>query len=148
MGLSEWVCVWLLSDIESIRQHLLGETEVGSSGNGPIFDRSSSFRSLYPCLTENWGELPLKEDDSEPMRLGTRREKQRRERGKTLLLSDFPPPSVPSPDSEHRNRRHTQELRLNDSERTSICHRWWREKNLRSDPRTRRKKRMPLCFSH
>ena len=41
--------------------------------------------------------------------LGTRREKQRRERGKTRLLSDFPPPSVPSPDSEHRNRRHTQE---------------------------------------
>ena len=25
----------------------------------------------------------------------------------------------------------TQELRLNDSERTSVCHRWWREKNLR-----------------
>ena len=47
-----------------------------------------------------------------------------------------------------RNRRHTQELRLNDSERTSVCHRWWREKNLRSDPRTRRKKRTPLCFSH
>ena len=39
--------------------------------------------------------------------LGTRREKQRRERGKTRLLSDFPPPSVPSPGSEHRNCRHT-----------------------------------------
>ena len=65
------------------------------------------------------------------MRPGTRREKQRRERGKTLLLSDFPPPFVPSPDSEHQNRRHTQELRLNNSQRTSVCHRWWREKNLR-----------------
>lgn len=56
-----------LALLESIRRHLLGETEVGSSGNGPIFGRSSSFGSLYPCLTENWGELPLKEDDSEDM---------------------------------------------------------------------------------
>ena len=46
------------------------------------------------------------------MRPGTRREKQRRERGKTRLLSDFLPPSVPSPDSEHQNCRHTQELGL------------------------------------
>ena len=37
----------------------------------------------------------------EAMRPGTHREKLRRERGKTRLLSDFPPPSVPSPDSEH-----------------------------------------------
>ena len=66
-GVLEWVCVWLLFDIESIRRHLLGKTEVGSSGNDPIFDQSSSFRSLYPCLTENWGELPLKEEDSEDM---------------------------------------------------------------------------------
>lgn len=56
-----------LALLESIRRHLLGETEVGSTGNGPIFGRSSSFGSLYPCLTENWGELPLKEDDSEDM---------------------------------------------------------------------------------
>nr|POE48383.1 ethylene-responsive transcription factor 1a [Quercus suber] len=53
--------------LESILRHLLDETEVGSSGNGPIFGRSFNFSSLYPCLTENWGELPLKEDDSEDM---------------------------------------------------------------------------------
>lgn len=29
--------------------------------------RSSSFTSLIPCLTENWGALPLKVDDSEDM---------------------------------------------------------------------------------
>ena len=52
--------------LDSIRRHLLGEAEVGS-GNCPIFCRSSSFGSLYPCLTENWGELPLKENDSEDM---------------------------------------------------------------------------------
>ncbi|KAK4797329.1 hypothetical protein SAY86_029655 [Trapa natans] len=33
----------------------------------PIFSRSSSFSKLYPCLTENWGELPLKEDDPDDM---------------------------------------------------------------------------------
>ncbi|KAK9266342.1 hypothetical protein L1049_019309 [Liquidambar formosana] len=27
----------------------------------------SSFNSLIPCLTENWGDLPLKVDDSEDM---------------------------------------------------------------------------------
>ncbi|XP_073145801.1 ethylene-responsive transcription factor 2-like [Henckelia pumila] len=33
----------------------------------PVFFRSSSFSSLVPCLTENWGDLPLKVDDSEDM---------------------------------------------------------------------------------
>ncbi|KAL6183466.1 hypothetical protein ACLB2K_044877 [Fragaria x ananassa] len=55
--------------LDSIRRHLLGESinydyncnPVTNSGAGP------SFSSLYPCLTENWGELPLKEDDSEDM---------------------------------------------------------------------------------
>lgn len=32
----------------------------------PVFCRSSSF-SLFPCLTETWGDLPLKVDDSEDM---------------------------------------------------------------------------------
>ncbi|KAL3645161.1 Eukaryotic peptide chain release factor GTP-binding subunit [Castilleja foliolosa] len=32
-----------------------------------FYSRSSSFSSLMPCLTENWGELPLKVDDSEDM---------------------------------------------------------------------------------
>ena len=70
-----------LAFLESIRRHLLGESDprIGApimnnnnnnnnSGSlGPVFCRSSSFSSLYPCLTENWGELPLKEDDSEDM---------------------------------------------------------------------------------
>jgi EREBP-like factor len=59
--------------LDSIRRHLLGESEsifgapLTSSGNTRAFSRSSSFSSLYPCLSDNWGELPLKEDDSEDM---------------------------------------------------------------------------------
>nr|QBQ58094.1 transcription factor ERF36 [Eriobotrya japonica] len=59
--------------LDSIRRHLLGETDLRignpmtNSGSGPLFSRSSSFSSLYPCLTQNWGDLPLKEDDSEDM---------------------------------------------------------------------------------
>ncbi|KAI3458360.1 hypothetical protein Pfo_015023 [Paulownia fortunei] len=33
----------------------------------PVYCRSSSFSSLMPCLTETWGDLPLKVDDSEDM---------------------------------------------------------------------------------
>ncbi|XP_009369170.2 ethylene-responsive transcription factor 2 [Pyrus x bretschneideri] len=61
------------SGADSIWRHFLGETDLlignpmSNSGSGPIFSRSSSFSSLYPCLTENWGDLPLKEDDSEDM---------------------------------------------------------------------------------
>ena len=59
--------------LESIRHHLLGESDnplaasFSNSVNAPVYSRSSSFSSLYPCLTDNWGELPLKEDDSEDM---------------------------------------------------------------------------------
>ncbi|KAL1316051.1 hypothetical protein AAHE18_05G040000 [Arachis hypogaea] len=63
-----------LALLDSIRRHLLGESDpfiFGApnchSGSTPVFCRSSSFSSLYPCLSENWGELPLKEDDSEDM---------------------------------------------------------------------------------
>ena len=63
-----------LALLDSIRRHLLGEPEVRigapvttSGSAAPVFCRSSSFSSLYPCLTENWGELPLKVDDSEDM---------------------------------------------------------------------------------
>lgn len=65
-----------LALLDSIRRHLLdgGEsefrmnsTDCGGNGGKPIYCRSTSFSSLYPCLTENWGELPLKEDDSEDM---------------------------------------------------------------------------------
>ncbi|KAJ9539777.1 hypothetical protein OSB04_026283 [Centaurea solstitialis] len=38
-----------------------------NSGEVPAFCRSLSFSSLIPCLTENWGDLPLKVDDSEDM---------------------------------------------------------------------------------
>lgn len=44
-----------------------GEFSARSGFGAPIFCRSSSFSKLYPCLTENWGELPLKEDDPEDM---------------------------------------------------------------------------------
>ncbi|GMP23869.1 hypothetical protein CsSME_00001322 [Camellia sinensis var. sinensis] len=37
------------------------------SGDLPLYRRSSSFSSLIPCLTETWGDLPLKVDDSEDM---------------------------------------------------------------------------------
>ncbi|KAI3756931.1 hypothetical protein L6452_04463 [Arctium lappa] len=36
-------------------------------GELPAFCRSASFSSLMPCLSENWGDLPLKVDDSEDM---------------------------------------------------------------------------------
>ncbi|KAJ7952559.1 Ethylene-responsive transcription factor [Quillaja saponaria] len=63
-----------LALLESIRRYLLGEPEIRfgplattNSGSNPVYCRSSSFSSLYPCLTDSWGELPLKEDDSEDM---------------------------------------------------------------------------------
>ncbi|PIM97107.1 hypothetical protein CDL12_30430 [Handroanthus impetiginosus] len=33
----------------------------------PVYCRSSSSNSLMPCLTETWGDLPLKVDDAEDM---------------------------------------------------------------------------------
>ncbi|MBA0563778.1 hypothetical protein Golob_008742 [Gossypium lobatum] len=63
--------------LDSIRRHLLGESSdlrftssndcanVGAAP--PMFCRSSSFSRLYPCLTDTWGDLPLKENDSEDM---------------------------------------------------------------------------------
>ncbi|KAF8412936.1 hypothetical protein HHK36_000908 [Tetracentron sinense] len=62
-----------LALIDSIRNHLLGDSEpfwsfpACNSGDSPFFCRIPSFNSLSPCLTENWGDLPLKEDDSEDM---------------------------------------------------------------------------------
>ncbi|XP_022965142.1 ethylene-responsive transcription factor 2-like [Cucurbita maxima] len=60
--------------LETIRRHLLGDSEPYRCGNfavagaaAPGLCGSSNFTSLYPCLTENWGELPLKVDDSEDM---------------------------------------------------------------------------------
>uniref|UniRef100_A0A7C8YP50 AP2/ERF domain-containing protein n=1 Tax=Opuntia streptacantha TaxID=393608 RepID=A0A7C8YP50_OPUST len=63
-----------LAVLESIRRHLLEDwndprfgVPIATTGSGPVYRRNSSFSSLYPCLTENWGELPLKVDDSEDM---------------------------------------------------------------------------------
>ncbi|OWM86408.1 ethylene-responsive transcription factor 2-like [Punica granatum] len=60
-----------LAVLGSAHRHLMGEPEFSARSSGafgaPIFCRSSSFGKLYPCLTENWGELPLKEDDPEDM---------------------------------------------------------------------------------
>ncbi|KAJ8540181.1 hypothetical protein K7X08_026570 [Anisodus acutangulus] len=35
--------------------------------NFPVYHRNTSFSRLIPCLTETWGDLPLKVDDSEDM---------------------------------------------------------------------------------
>ncbi|KAF1861924.1 hypothetical protein Lal_00026407 [Lupinus albus] len=63
-----------LALLDSIRRHLLDESDPFrfgapscNSGQTSFYSRSSSFSSLYPCLSDNWGELPLKEDDSEDM---------------------------------------------------------------------------------
>ncbi|XP_044484086.1 ethylene-responsive transcription factor 2 [Mangifera indica] len=67
--------------LESVRRHLLGESDPGltvstatcnSTATAPpptatSYCRSSSFSRLYPCLTDTWGALPLKENDSEDM---------------------------------------------------------------------------------
>jgi EREBP-like factor len=48
--------------LESIQRHLLDDslspTTIGSGDFGI---------SLFPCLTQNWGELPLKDNDSDDM---------------------------------------------------------------------------------
>ncbi|KAL4323610.1 hypothetical protein GQ457_11G022120 [Hibiscus cannabinus] len=67
-----------LAMLDSIRRHLLGEPSdfrlnastdctITTAPPPPMFCRSSSFSRLYPCLTETWGDLPLKENDSEDM---------------------------------------------------------------------------------
>ncbi|XP_022718595.1 ethylene-responsive transcription factor 2-like [Durio zibethinus] len=61
--------------LDSIRRHLLGESSdfrLAASTDctnaaPPMFCRSSSFSRLHTCLTETWGDLPLKENDSEDM---------------------------------------------------------------------------------
>ncbi|XP_011621193.1 ethylene-responsive transcription factor 1 [Amborella trichopoda] len=69
--------------LESIRRHLLEDPEqildfpanstllpVTQPAYPASFYRSSSFsRLLIPCLTQAWGEAPLKEDDSQDMLL-------------------------------------------------------------------------------
>ncbi|XP_039050583.1 ethylene-responsive transcription factor 2-like [Hibiscus syriacus] len=55
-----------LAVLDSVRDYLLSES---SDLVPPMFCRSSSFSRLYPCFTETWGDLPLREDDSEDMLL-------------------------------------------------------------------------------
>ncbi|TKY55487.1 Ethylene-responsive transcription factor 1A [Spatholobus suberectus] len=56
-----------LALLDSIRRHLLGESESIFGAPTSVSGRSSSCSSLYSCLSDNWGELPFKEDDSEDM---------------------------------------------------------------------------------
>lgn len=59
-----------LDILESVRHHLFEESEspATNSAGVPTYCRSSSFGSgLFPFLTENWGELPFKVDDSDDM---------------------------------------------------------------------------------
>ncbi|CAH8386797.1 unnamed protein product [Eruca vesicaria subsp. sativa] len=65
--------------LESITQYLLEESEarltesmVAQSNTmvhnvKPVYGRNSSFSKLYPCFSDSWGDLPLKENDSEDM---------------------------------------------------------------------------------
>ncbi|KAF6149938.1 hypothetical protein GIB67_030082 [Kingdonia uniflora] len=56
--------------LDSIQMHLFEDSNslMTSTSSAPLFCRNSSFSgSLFPCLTENWGDLPLKVDDSDDM---------------------------------------------------------------------------------
>ncbi|XP_058085855.1 ethylene-responsive transcription factor 2-like [Magnolia sinica] len=57
--------------LDSIRRHLLEESNPAKNSTGlPMYCRSSSFNSSFShCLTEKWGELPFKVDDSDDMLL-------------------------------------------------------------------------------
>ncbi|KAK1419034.1 hypothetical protein QVD17_28190 [Tagetes erecta] len=51
--------------LESIRRHLLDDqSTVINSGDSfpPLYCRSNN---LFPCFSDTWGELPLKQDDSD-----------------------------------------------------------------------------------
>nr|XP_043628414.1 ethylene-responsive transcription factor 1A-like [Erigeron canadensis] len=51
--------------LESIRRHLLDDFATNSGDSvPPMYCRSNT---LFPCFSETWGELPLKQHDSEDM---------------------------------------------------------------------------------
>ncbi|KAM0007506.1 putative transcription factor AP2-EREBP family [Helianthus debilis subsp. tardiflorus] len=52
--------------LESIRRHLLDDSSAINSGDAfpPMSCRSNI---LFPCFTDMWGELPLKQNDSDDM---------------------------------------------------------------------------------
>ncbi|XP_077242951.1 ethylene-responsive transcription factor 2-like [Tasmannia lanceolata] len=59
-----------LSLLESISRHLMEDSDhlTSFTTRDPTYYRSCGIgNSLFPCLTEGWGELPLKEDDSDDM---------------------------------------------------------------------------------
>ncbi|KAJ0716286.1 putative transcription factor AP2-EREBP family [Helianthus annuus] len=52
--------------LESIRRHLLDDSSAINSGDGfPPMSYQSNI--LFPCFSNTWGELPLKQDDSDDM---------------------------------------------------------------------------------
>ncbi|CAM8880602.1 unnamed protein product [Rhodiola kirilowii] len=56
-----------LAFLDSIRRHLLDDSEIPMvfpTTGAPRYNRTSSFSSMF---TDNWGELPFKENDSEDM---------------------------------------------------------------------------------
>nr|QAY29819.1 ethylene-responsive transcription factor 1 [Ammopiptanthus nanus] len=66
LALFDFIRRHLINDFDSCR---FGAPPTTSCHSAPVYCRSSSFSRLYPCLSDNWGELPLKEDDSEDMLL-------------------------------------------------------------------------------
>ncbi|KAL7595129.1 ethylene-responsive transcription factor 1A [Lactuca sativa] len=51
--------------LESIRRHLLDDSAMNSdSGAPPMYCRTNT---LLPCFSDTWGELPLKQNDSDDM---------------------------------------------------------------------------------
>ncbi|CAI9291381.1 unnamed protein product [Lactuca saligna] len=51
--------------LESIRRHLLDDSTMYSGGGAPPM--SCRTNTLFPCLSDTWGELPLKQNDSDDM---------------------------------------------------------------------------------
>ncbi|KAI3689755.1 hypothetical protein L2E82_47722 [Cichorium intybus] len=51
--------------LESIRRHLLDDSATNSFGGAPpMYCRTNT---LFSCLSDTWGELPLKQNDSDDM---------------------------------------------------------------------------------
>ncbi|KAI3804379.1 hypothetical protein L1987_25873 [Smallanthus sonchifolius] len=51
--------------LESIRRHLLDDSAINSGDSFPPMNYQSN--SLFPCFSDTWGELPLKQNDSDDM---------------------------------------------------------------------------------
>lgn len=53
--------------LESIRRHLLDESSTPVTKSEDTSRACCFGSSLFPCLTDNWGDLPLKDNDSQDM---------------------------------------------------------------------------------